>query len=135
MCNWILWFWVQKLLKMSFRTMQRFYSSVVKRQSAGIIGKMILRFHFSLCNFYYFFQSIINHLIFFSVIGNEILNSRVQDFNSHYICKLLYQCGVSVKKVRHFGCVSNNKCISFYLIISKSIFNTIFNLEWIQVFF
>lgn len=34
-----------------------------------------------------------------TVIGNEILKAQVKDTNSQFICKLLYRCGVTVKKV------------------------------------
>ncbi|XP_071651115.1 FAD synthase isoform X3 [Temnothorax longispinosus] len=33
------------------------------------------------------------------VIGDEILKAQVKDTNSHYICNLLYKCGIKVKKI------------------------------------
>ncbi|XP_077275451.1 FAD synthase isoform X3 [Temnothorax americanus] len=33
------------------------------------------------------------------VIGDEILKAQVKDTNSHYICNLLYKCGIQVKKI------------------------------------
>lgn len=33
------------------------------------------------------------------IIGNEILNARVKDTNSHYACRMLYNCGVKVAKI------------------------------------
>lgn len=33
------------------------------------------------------------------IIGNEILNARVKDTNSHYACSLLHDCGVKVEKI------------------------------------
>lgn len=36
---------------------------------------------------------------FVPVIGDEILKAQVRDTNSHYICTLLYRCGVKAKKI------------------------------------
>ncbi|XP_046423666.1 FAD synthase-like isoform X1 [Neodiprion fabricii] len=33
------------------------------------------------------------------IIGDEILKAQVKDTNSNYICRLLYNCGVKVKKI------------------------------------
>ena len=50
---------------------------------------------------FFFGQTSLYFLCYFSVIGDEILKGHTYDTNSHFLCKELYALGVKVEKVSY----------------------------------